>query len=190
MNLGELLRRGLAPEVLSSQGPRESLFLEEKQADQRVRLDTEGWRVTALDVRKGGHLGIVRAKDWRMQCDYLLVCESGEGVQVVLVELKRSFSRSQEERALEQVRRSLPLWTYLATACAVEDHSEERPCVAVRYAAIYSHGGARLAKERLTSGGRAWTEDWRGIQVREIVTSSLGVSELVGSAPAAGASPR
>lgn len=186
MTLGDILRRGLAPEVVCSRGPREMLLLEEKQVDQQVELDTEDWSVTALDVRRGGHLGIVQAKDWRLQCDYLLVCESGDEIQVVLIELKLSFSSSQEAKALEQVRRSLPLWSYLATACAVDEQGEERPSVAVRYAAIYSRIGERLAKQGLTSVGRGWTESWRGIEVKEIATSRLALSELVGSAPAAG----
>ena len=189
MTLGEVLRRGLAPEIVFSCGPRESLLLEEKQVDQKVTLDTEDWRVTAIDVRKGGHPGIVRAKDWRKQCDYLLVCESSESVQVVLVELKLSLSSAQEGKALEQVRRSLPLWTYLATACAVDEQAEEPPSVAVRYAAIYSRVGERLAKQGLTSERRGWTESRRGIEVKEIVTSSLGLSELVDTVPAAGSAP-
>ena len=189
VTVGEILRRGLSPEVVCSRGPRERLLLEERQVHQRVALDTEGWCVTAIDVRKGGHPGIVQAKDWRLQCDYLLVCESSDDVQVVLIELKLSLSASQEGRALEQVRRSLPLWTYLATACAVEEPAEQRPSVGVRYAAIYSRVGERLAKQGLTSGGRGWTESWRGIEVREIVTSHLGVSELVGSARTAASAP-
>lgn len=152
-----------------------------------VELDTEGWRVTAIDVQKNCHPKIVTGRDWRKLCDYLLVCESEDRAEVVLVELKRSFTLTNEENALEQLRRSLPVWRYLSAACAVQGEAGESPGIPVRYAAVYSRADQRLGKEKPRTAGQVWTTTWHGIRVSEIVAGSVRLSELDGSADAGGA---
>ena len=189
MNFGEVLRRGLDRTAVACRGPREILSLVEKQNGMRVELDTEGWRVTAIDVQKNCHPKIVTGRDWRKLCDYLLLCEAEERVEVFLVELKQRLTPAHEENALEQLRRSLPVWRYLSTACAVQEEVEESPGIPVRYAAVYSHADEHIAKEGPRIAGQVWTTTWHGIRVREIVAGSVGLSDLGGSAAPAGAPP-
>lgn len=187
MNFERVLPFGIDQRAVSCRGPWETVSLVEKQNGMQVDLDTEEWRVTAVDMQSNCHLGIITGRDWSKLCDYLLVCESADRVEVVLVELKRKLTPTHEENASEQLRRSLPVWRYLSSACAVQEEADDCPGVPVRYAAIYSRADERLAKQRPRNKGRGWTTIRHGIRVHGILADSVRLSELDGSVDAGGA---
>ena len=155
-------------------------MLEEPQNDMSVEVYSEGWEVTTVSFQRSSHLNIVTAKSWKPICDYLLVCERENDTHVVLVELKRTL-QGPDSKPWEQLRRSLPLWRYLHSACAVAAESGgAEPTVPVRYAAVYSAAGERLAKETVRFADRSREREWRGITVREIVSTSVALSDLTG----------
>ena len=179
MSLGSVLARSLDSRSVQRHTPKTPIMLEETQAGMRVEVHSEDWEVTTVSFQRSSHPDIVTAESWRPICDYLLVCERDEDTRVVLVELKRTLRP--DSKPWEQLRRSLPLWRYLHSACAVEsERGGAEPTVPVRYAAVYSAVGERLAKETVRFADRSREWEWRGITVREIVSTSVALSDLTG----------
>ena len=185
MSLAETLKKGLGPKIVRNYGPNSRVRLTEKQKQysMTVEIDAEDWRVTTIRMPENCHPKFVTGKDWKMLCDYFLLCERGEEVQILLVELKRTLNSEHEGKAMEQLRRSLPLWSYLHAAAAVESESGISGAVKVGYAAIYLQTGERFPKEESPALTRCWSRDWRGIGVREVVATSVSLSELTGEPP-------
>lgn len=185
MNLAETLKKGLGPKIVRNYEPNSKVPLTEKQKQysMTVEIDAEDWRVTTIRLPESCHPKFVTGKDWRMLCDYFLLCERGEEVQVLLVELKRTLNTEHENKAMEQLRRSLPLWSYLHAAAAVESGPGISGATKVRYAAIYLQTDNRFAKQEFRGSARCWRRDWRGIGVREVVATSVSLSELTGELP-------
>lgn len=178
MSLGEILRSGIEASSVCRYAPGTSISLVESQNTMEVVVDAEKWQVTAIRLPENCHPKFVTGRDWRLLCDYFLVCERGDDVQVVFVELKMTLNASHEEKALEQLRRSLPLWRYLRCAVAVDSSSGETLSVPVRYAAIFLRADERFAKQRVSGADRVHSREWHGICVREVVATDLGLSEL------------
>ena len=185
MSLAQTLKKGLGSKVVQDYGPNSKVLLTEKQKQysMTVEVDAEDWRVTTIRMPESCHPKFVIGKDWKMLCDYFLLCERGEEVQILLVELKRTLNSEHESKAMEQLRRSLPLWSYLHAAAAVESESGISGGVKVRYAAIYFQTDERFPKEESPVRARCWRKDWRGIGVRGVVATSVSLSELTGEPP-------
>ena len=187
MRLAETLKKGLGPKIVQNYEPNSRVPLAEKQKQKQysmtVEIDAEDWRVTTIRMPESCHPKFVIGKDWKMLCDYFLLCERDDEVQILLVELKRTLNTEHESKAMEQLRRSLPLWRYLHTAAAVDSKSGMSGVVPVRYVAIYSQTDNRFPKEEFRGPTRCRRREWRGIGVREVVATSVSLSELTGEPP-------
>ena len=90
--------------------------------------------VTVIALEKLGRLSGLKRGEWLQTCDYLLVFSQGGQNHAVFVELKKTLDE-ERSKAMEQLRRSLPLLDYLLSVCKIHfDGATSR--IAVRYLLI------------------------------------------------------
>lgn len=132
---------------------------------------------TVINMRKIGRLSGIRDGPWKQSCDYLLLCRTGGVDEVVFVELKRTLS--DEERAKEQLRWSLPYFDHLRSVCRIEHGASPRR-VPARYVMIGKRTTPYLAKQRVSGGHALPNVAHGGITVRRLVGARLRFSWLKG----------
>ena len=126
--------------------------------------------ITTVKMRKVSHLSAIKDGRCKQICDYLLVFEVDGKDQAMLVELKKTLSN--ENKAREQLRRSLPVLEYLRSACAIHRGSGlSRPKIPTRYLLIGKKDNPRFDKQHVRAspvqGLR--TEDYKDIKVTRLV---------------------
>lgn len=132
---------------------------------------------TVIDMRKTGPLSGIRDGPWKQSCDYLLVCRTGGGDEVVFVELKRTLS--DEQKAKEQLRWSLPYLDHLRSVCRIEYGASPRR-VPARYVMIGKKTTPYLAKQRVSGDPALPNVSHHGITIHRLVGSRLRFSWLKG----------
>ena len=131
-----------------------------------------------IDMRKIGSPSGIRDGPWKQSCDYLLVCRTGGGVdEVVFVELKRTLT--DEEKAKEQLRWSLPYLDHLRSVCRIE-YGASPGRVPVRYVIVGKRTTPYLAKQRVSGDPALPNVSYQGITVHRLVGSRLHFSWLKG----------
>ena len=100
--------------------------------------------VTVVDMDVVGHLPGVDGGVLKWICDYLLVSDSKDTDHAIFVELKETLRENNKGR--EQLRRSLPILTYLDFACQIHNYEpkKNRPASGVRYFLIGKKNSPRL----------------------------------------------
>ena len=85
--------------------------------------------VLSAIIRIGGlqHWGGIKNGSWKQICDYLLVIPNGRASWVVLIEMKKTLSDANLDKAKEQLRRSIPVVRYLESLCEIEAKESMRP---------------------------------------------------------------
>ncbi|MDE2677550.1 MAG: hypothetical protein OXI76_06560 [Gemmatimonadota bacterium] len=132
---------------------------------------------TVIDMRKFGSLSGIRNGPWKQSCDYLLVCRTGGIDEVVFVELKRTLS--DEEKAKEQLRWSLPYLDHLRSVCRIEYGASPRR-VPARYVIIGKRTTPYLAKQRVSGDPVLPNVSYQGITIHRLVGSRLRFPWLKG----------
>ena len=158
-----------------------SVILREKSAKMRVEIVGVPRRRAVVRIERTGHLPGLRDGPWKRICDYLLIFETGNDVHAVLVELKKTF-RKDDDEPKEQLRRSLPILEYLRTACRIEYGSAlEEPPVTVSYLMICERGGTRLDKQPVRSdpATRIHEEAYENTTIRTFIGTSAPLEVLV-----------
>ena len=111
------------------------------------------------------------------RCDYLLIANIDGRDVAFLIELKRTISDKRE--AKEQLRRSLPIFRYLASVCEV--HYED-PIIDfdIQYILIGDKLNQRLDKQtiRPKKACLVEVEEWKSIRIRKYLGPRLLLSEL------------
>ena len=117
-----------------------------------------------------------RGKSWLKSCDYLLVDEGERECRVAMVELKSQLH--QDDRGLEQLRRTLPLAKYILSVCEVELQCSW--CHRFNYVLIAEKGG-RIDKQRARSypHPQVETRDHENIEVGVGVGTQFNFSSLM-----------
>ena len=132
---------------------------------------------TVIDMGEMGELRGIKDGHRKQKCDYLLVCRIGDGDEAVFVELKLKLSN--EKKAKEQLRWSLPYLYHLRSVCRVEYGASPRR-VPARYVMIGERLGPRLSKQRVSGGHSLPNASHEGITIRRLVGSRLRFSWLNG----------
>lgn len=132
---------------------------------------------TVINMDRIGALSGIRDGHRKRKCDYLLVCRTGGGNEAVFVELKLKLS--DELKAKEQLRWSLPYLDHLRSACRVEYGASPRR-VRARYVMIGEKTSEYLAKQRVAGGHSLPSVSHEGITIRRFVGSRLRFSWLRG----------
>lgn len=140
-----------------------------------VRAIDEG--STVIDMGEMGELRGIQDGHRKRKCDYLLVCRTGGGNEAVFVELKLKLS--DEKKAKEQLRWSLPYLCHLRSVCGVEYGASPRR-VPARYVMIGERLGPRLSKQRVSGGHSLPSVSHEGITIQRLVGSRLRFSWLNG----------
>lgn len=158
-----------------------SVILREKSAKMRVEIVGVPRRRAVVRIERTGHLPGLRDGPWKRICDYLLIFETGNDVHAVLVELKKTF-RKDDDEPKEQLRRSLPILEYLRTACRIQHGSalNESP-VTVSYVLICEKRSMRLDKQPVRSdpAARVHEETYKDITIRTFIGTSVPLRALV-----------
>ena len=132
---------------------------------------------TVIDMDEMGELKGIGDGPWKRSCDYLLVCRTGGGDEAVFVELKRTLS--DEQKAKEQLRWSLPYLNHLRSVCRIEYGASPRR-VPVHYVMIGEKTTRHLAKQRVSGDPTLPNVSHHGITIHRLVGSRLRFSWLKG----------
>lgn len=168
MSFPACLRTVLSDKIKDSAEPLGSITLREKNV-MVVELFDLAADTIAIRLDRIGLSGMANGP-WKRCCDYLVICQAGDTVRALFVELKKTLSDSDP---LEQLRRSLPWLKYLRSVCEIESGSEiSEP--EVHYAVIALKRHPRFDKQRVKQGGRPETLSHEDIQA----TLALGASRV------------
>ena len=138
--------------------------------------------VTVIAVEKLGELSGLKQGEWLQTCDYLLVFSQGGQDHAVFVELKKTLD-GDRTRAMEQLRRSLPLLDYLLSVCRIQFDGVPGG-VAVRYLLIGEKMRARFDRKPSVSAGperNLFTEKHKDITVSTYIGSRFSLDSLPAS---------
>ena len=132
--------------------------------------------LTAVAMEKLGRLSGMKDGEWTQICDYLLVVSEKHRDQAIFVELKKTLNID-NQKALEQLRRSLPFLQYLRSVCEIDFGSKPitRP-IDVRYVLIGERARRKLDKRQSVNpdpAKRRTKQKYKGIVVTTFVGSSV-----------------
>ena len=169
-----ILRSKLLADEPTQEG---EIILREREAKMSVKIT--GVSSTITTIRLTGHHSALKSGPgggWNQICDYLLIDDLGDKCHVILVELKKTLN-DDRSKALEQLRRSLPMADYLLSVCGVELRASWSRIVS--YVLIAEKQTNRLDKQpvRLRSGPRK-RESYDGIEVSVFVGTTVKAADL------------
>ena len=157
-----------------------SISLREKSAGMWVKLAPLPAPMAVIRIERAGHLPGLQDGPWKRICDYLLVFETGKASHAVFVELKKTSAG--EQRAKEQLRRSLPILEYLRSACRIEYGSaSSEPPVTVSYLMVCERENMRLDKQpvRAEPAARTREETYENVTIRTFIGTPVPLAALV-----------
>lgn len=185
LNLAAQLRRVVDEENMpkltirdGANGPVADLGLREPDARMSFKITDMPASSMAVKIGRLGHINGLKDGGWKQICDYLLVIPIGDDWFTVLIEMKKTLS--DENKAKEQLIRTIPVFEYLKSLCEIETQQSWR--VVTHYVVIAERASVRLAKERIKvkSGAQPYRrEEYRGIQIGFVVGDSLGAEALL-----------
>ena len=179
--LRDVLARLLRDRVLSFPRSDGSIVLRERRAGMEVSITGAPESLVAVHVGTLGHLSMLKVGDWNRRCDYLLIAQYEDAVLACFVELKTTMTEELDAR--EQLRRSLPIWEYLRSACEVdcEGNIGWPSRFTVTYSLLPSRQSDRLDKQPVRRAPSDWPEEepYKGITVRKFVGDRFTFSRLV-----------
>ena len=157
----------------------DGVLLSEEEAGMQVQV-LASVPVTAIRLGQGGvsHAPRVRAgTGLNLICDYLLIVELKGYTHAVLVELKKTW----QQKAQEQVRRSLPLLEYLRSACEVERGARfEDAEIRVGYLVISENKRLNKQTTRAVPASTVLIEGYKNIEIRTYVGTTVSLAMLTG----------
>lgn len=131
-----------------------------------------------IRMESGHHASKVRDGKCKQICDYLLVAESGDRTDAILVELKKT--RTEERKPLEQLRRSLPVLEYLRSMYEVKSETSLQGRLHVHYSILFEQPSKRLAKQPVRVKPETASETYKGIEIRTSVGTWVRLAVLTG----------
>ena len=181
----EALRRILKAEALEEFADGK-VVLTDRQAPhgierQSVTLLAGDTDLVAVRMDKFSHPSMLEG-GWR-KCDYAVFLEQQGQTEAVLIELKRS--KANDSLSREQLRQSVPLVDYLATAAGVESSKDSDPAdrvkLNVHYVVLYQRDGLLLDKQATHAAAvqAAGRLEYRGLTIRWRIGGSARLEELV-----------
>ena len=129
--------------------------------------------LVAVAMDKLGRLSGIEDGNWTQICDYLLIVSEKNRDQAIFVELKKTLN-GDKQKAMEQLRRSLPFLEYLRSVCEI-DFGKTRP-IDVRYVLIAERTRRTLDKRQSVNPDPAKTRNkqkYKGIAVTTFIGSSV-----------------
>ena len=181
VSLGVALTRLLQGKGRVSPSADGIVVLEESQAGMRVEISNPPETLVAINVEALGHLSNLNEGEWNRICDYLLVAQYDDEVFACLVELKTTLTNERDPR--EQLRRSLPIWEYLRSACEVECQSSRGwpSSFVVSYSLVAAKRSPRLDKQPVRRLPSDWPEEelHENITIKKFVRDRIPFSMLV-----------
>ena len=175
--LGACLKEILDGKVLVSSKPGGGMPLKQRNVMEVEVLDMSP-DAAVVNLQRIGSLSGLRGGPWNQRCDYLLIDRDGSRERVLFVELKKSLTEDRT-RALEQLRRSLPIWQYLRSICEIHSGAEAAGAeTSVQFALIGKKLGQRLDKQHVKSPPQVSVESHRDISVTTFVGSRISFDRL------------
>lgn len=152
----------------------------EETRDFKMCVTVTGLPAVSAKIRmeSGHHASKVRDGKCKWICDYLLVAESGDRTDAVLVELKKT--RTDEHKPREQLRRSLPVLEYLRSVCKVDSETSLQGPLHVHYWILFKQTSERLAKQGVRIKPGAARESYKSIEVRTFVGERVSLAVMTG----------
>lgn len=136
----------------------------------------------AFSLRKfEGGWGGLRAGKWSKTCDYMMTYSVGNQDVVYLIELKRS--RTGVESGLEQLRRTMPLVTYLKSLSEVDATRTKKQVglpreLRIVYVLLFDARSSRFEKQSLRGNPSAGKETYLDITAYTFSAKCLKFGQL------------
>lgn len=166
--LADHLKEILKAKALVSRKNADSMILHENQV-MEVEVTRIPLGVVAIDMRQIGSFSGLNDGECKQRCDYLLVYEAKGAYAAIFVELKKTLYQD-NERAMEQLRRSPPILEYLHSVCRIHYEIEsEKPVIITRYILIGKKINQRLDKQSVAPGRPLGSKEHKRIKVNMFV---------------------
>lgn len=121
MGLADYLRNILHSKTRVLRTDDGSLILREKDV-MEIRVTKTPLTIVAINMGRLGCLSGVMDGEWTKRCDYMLVCEDGNGCVAIFIDLKKTIHGGGAPE--EQLRWSLPIYRYLCAIYATHTGNE------------------------------------------------------------------
>ncbi len=131
---------------------------------------------TVINLNRIGKLSGIQDGIWKRACDYLIVFHDGAQDGALFVELKKTLGGGGTD-GREQLRRSLPILSYLQTMCALHFPTDAPPATA-RYALIAERGSPRLDKQPVRASNTPQVEEYKNIRVVSVIGERVAFDSL------------
>ena len=137
--------------------------------------------ITIINMRRIGSLSGVKEGEWKQVCDYLFLFEEEGEDYAVFVELKKTLNE-ENEKGMEQLRRSLPFLEYLRSVCEIHHSAESAKLrIIVRYSLVGNQISQRLDKQHVKAGFRLPSKNHKGISVDMLFGERIRFRSLIGA---------
>ena len=140
MRLGACLETVVRPKFRRSRSKDGTFMLDEPDGSMVVSVRDLGSDAVVVRVEEAAKWPMLNDGCWTKTCDYMIFSPDGKSGRVLLVELKTTVPA--DDRAYEQLRRSIPLLRYFLEACRIHCGYNEKGLV-VRYAVVAARSGVR-----------------------------------------------
>ena len=135
--------------------------------------------LTVINMNTIGSLSGLKDGNWKRHCDYLIVLEDDGVDHAIFVELKRTLNKK-KKKALDQLRRSIPLLEYLCRICELHFTNESKQSVILAwYVLISERISKRFDKQPVRPIQRLPSLEYENITVNPfLVSSRIGFDRL------------
>lgn len=155
-----------------------SIILKELQASMSVKITGLPPSATTIRMNRIGHSpGLKKGGKWNHICDYLVVTRLNDDCHAIFIELKKTLRG--DNRAKEQLRRSLPVLDYLVSVCNIEYKKASKP--SIKYLLVAQKLSESLDKQRTKIDPSILTskEEYESIIVITSIKPKIDLAELV-----------
>jgi len=172
------LKNMLADKALVSPRKDGSTVLREKNVMELEVADIPS-DITIINMRRIGSLSGVKEGEWKQVCDYLFLFEEEGEDYAVFVELKKTLNE-ENEKGMEQLRRSFPFLEYLRSVCEIHHSAESAKLrIIVRYSLVGNQISQRLDKQHVKAGFRLPSKNHKGISVDMLFGERIRFRSLI-----------
>ena len=168
--------------VLPDESNAIKLIEEDPSANMQVQVIAAPSHVAMICLHRFNHFPFLEGANTKRKADYLLVLQQDDNVHAIFIELKVTLDNAGPYK--QQLRRSLPFFEYLHSACEVHyDYYEREPGdynTSVHYIIIAAKETNKFDKQRVKVRPSKWPEkeSYKDIAIYKFVGLNFSFNQL------------
>ena len=155
-----------------------TIFLVEKDSNVNMRVEVSNLPsdAIAIDLKRLSHFSCLKPTGSKRKADYVLVFQAGRKAYVIIFELKKILENAGPYG--QQLRRSLPLFQYIRTACEVQYEASYE--LSLHHVLIVDEESSSLDKQPVRTDPSEWPrqERFKDINISTFLGPLLPFSKL------------